>query len=214
MNSRPARLEDTVPSRDQGWQLNRLSHSPSTGQWESSFCSEPPPALKSTGIWSNLSYLMFLMVFSAEWQCDPIFDVVYHWSETARKGKQVCLFETELLIHSAPVSLCSPERQQGCEDPDWASVRGHEWVGAHSYCMCSVSVCVCQKGMFRTVWCVGVCVRVCVLFLLTEETGLQSELDSVIGSRENPNEAMSISAPAPLPGAPGRRPPPPRPQPI
>lgn len=38
---------------------------------------------------------------------------------------------------------------------------------------------------------------------LSRETGLLSKLDSVIGSSENPNEAMSTSAAALLPGAPG-----------
>lgn len=43
---------------------------------------------------------------------------------------------------------------------------------------------------------------VCVPHSIPRETGLLSKLDSVIGSSENPNEAMSVSAAAPLPRAP------------
>lgn len=66
----------------------------------------------------------------------------------------------------------------------------------HNYTVyVSVSVCTCQWVMFEAV-------RVCVLYPVPRETGLLFKLDSVIGSSENPNEAMSISAAAPLPRAP------------
>ena len=95
------------------------------------------------------------------------------------------------------------------QKPVWA----HEYVGAHLYCMSpSPSVCVgewcsnlCEESVRRA------CVFVCVLYLLPRETGLLPRPDSVIGSSENPNEAMSISAAASLPLR-SRRSPRPRPR--
>lgn len=57
-----------------------------------------------------------------------------------------------------------------------------------------ISIPMCQWD-----WCSELCVCVWELYPLPRETGLLSKLDSVIGSRENPNEAISISASALLP---------------
>lgn len=98
------------------------------------------------------------------------------------------------------------------QTPVWA----HEYVGAHLYCTSpSPSVRVGE-------WCsnlceecaVSVCFCVCVLYPLPRETGLLPGPDSVIGSSENPNEAMSISAAAWLPLRSPRSPRAPTPSPL
>lgn len=103
--------------------------------------------------------------------------------------------------NSAPLLLCSQEHQQACDDRGVRCQRRVcEYVGAHLYCMsASPSVSVSES-------CSKLCELVCALYPLPGETGLVSKLDSVIGSSENPNEAISISASALLPGVSVRSP--------
>lgn len=103
--------------------------------------------------------------------------------------------------NSAPLLLCSQEHQQACDDRGVRCQRRVcEYVGAHLYCMsASPSVSVSES-------CSKLCELVRALYPLPGETGLVSKLDSVIGSSENPNEAISISASALLPGVSVRSP--------
>lgn len=103
--------------------------------------------------------------------------------------------------NSAPLLLCSQEHQQACDDRGVRCQRRVcEYVGAHLYCMsASPSVSVSKS-------CSKLCELVRALYPLPGETGLVSKLDSVIGSSENPNEAISISASALLPGVSVRSP--------
>ncbi len=108
--------------------------------------------------------------------------------------------------HCFTVAL-QPRASIGCVNGDGVHDAGrgciNTWVHIYTiylYCMSpSPSVCVSE-------WCLKLCVRVCVcvLYPLPRETGLLSKLDSVIGSSENPNEAISISAAAPLPAVPAQ----------
>lgn len=93
-----------------------------------------------------------------------------------------------------------------------ARVRGRTFI-----LYVSVSICTCRRVMFkplRGVCAVSVCFCVCVLYPLPRETGLLPGPDSVIGSSENPNEAMSISAAAWLPLRSPRSPRAPTPSPL
>lgn len=135
----------------------------------------------------------------------------YHWSGNLKKKKSFLRWDCSAKYRSkreqevfaahqstASLLLCCQEHQQACKNWDRAHMMLVEgvWVcGCTIALYVSVSICMCQWVMFKTVW-------VCVLYPLPRETGFLSKLDSVIGSSENPNEAMSIWAAAPLPWAP------------
>lgn len=121
----------------------------------------------------------------------------WDWAAKCRSGSEQRAWAAQQ--NTASLLLCSQEHQQACEDRDKAGVMlAGAWVRGCTFILhVSVSMCVCQWVMLKTVC-------VCVLYPLPREPGLLSKLDSVIGSSENPNEAMSIWAAAPLPEVPAQ----------